>query len=246
MQVGEVNYYNQKGEQVAKASPKILRTPRKAAQEHNKYGGMKKHQYTHEELMAIEDGIDAEVWKGAVIRYWEDTETGEVIMPIIRGPLTSEDVKLFVQATNPIKSYRRFFQYLDRHPLCAFKDPASNSWEAWENELLDDNVARSMGFPFAHENGIQRISILGNLVTNWMGDDAFLVKIGAELRLPWIYGDTMYCKGKVAKKYAEGGRHLVDLEIWCENQSGVVHTANGYATVELLSKNTSDDERRLT
>jgi len=65
-----------------------------------------------------------------------------------------------------------------------------------------------MGFPFAHDCGLQRVAILGNLVTNWIGDDGFLAKFGVELRLPWIYGDTMYCKGKVAKKYEENGRHL--------------------------------------
>ncbi len=189
--------------------------------------------------------MDAEKWQGAIIRYWEDTQEGELMNPIVRGPLSSEDVKLFIQNTSPVKSYRRFMRYLERHPLCAFKDPASNIWEGWENQLLDDKVAKSMGFPFAHENGLQRVSILSNLVTNWMGDDGFLVKFGVELCLPWIYGDTMYCKGKVAKKYEENGRHLVDLQIWGENQSGVALTAKGYATVELISKATREDERKL-
>jgi acyl dehydratase len=245
VQVGEVKYYNQKKELVAKATPKIFRTARKAAQEKNKYAEIQKHRYTREELAALEDGVDAEKWQGAVIRYWEDAQEGELMTPIVRGPLSSEDVKLFIQNTNPVKSYRRFMQYLERHPLCAFKDPASNIWEGWENQLLDDKVAKSMGFPFAHDCGLQRVAILGNLVTNWIGDDGFLAKFGVELRLPWIYGDTMYCKGKVAKKYEENGRHLVDLQIWGENQSGVALTANGYATVELISKSARDDERKL-
>ncbi len=194
MQTGEVNYYNQKGEKVATAKPMVMRTPRKAAQERGKYTSWQSHQYTRKELTTIENAYDSETWRGSTIRYWDDTEVGEILIPIARGPLNSEDVHLFVLATNPVRSYRRFLAYLDRHPLYAFRDPASNSWEGWENQLIDDKVARKMGFPFAHASGIQRVSIMGNLVTNWMGDDAFLVKIGVELRLPWIYGDTLYCK----------------------------------------------------
>jgi len=66
VQVGEVKYYNQKKELVAKATPKIFRTPRKAAQEKNKYAEIQKHRYTREELAALEDGVDAEKWQGGL------------------------------------------------------------------------------------------------------------------------------------------------------------------------------------
>jgi len=244
MQVGEVKYYNQKKELVAKASPKILRTPRKAAQGKTSTAKFKNI------ITRVKNSLPSRTaWtrkNGRVRSSGTGKTPGRRIADSDRkGPLSSEDVKLFIQNTNPVKSYRRFMQYLERHPLCAFKDPASNIWEGWENQLLDDKVAKSMGFPFAHDCGLQRVAILSNLVTNWMGDDGFLVKFGVELNLPWIYGDTMYCKGKVTRKYEENGRHLVDLQIWGENQSGVALTANGYATVELISKSARDDERKL-
>jgi hypothetical protein len=44
------------------------------------------------------------------------------------------------------------------------------------------------------------------------------------------------CKGKVIKKYIEGGKHLVDCEIWLENAQGE-KTTPGSATVMLPSRN---------
>jgi hypothetical protein len=31
-------------------------------------------------------------------------------------------------------------------------------------------------------------------------------------------GDNMVCTGRVAKKYVENGEHMVECEVWAENQ----------------------------
>lgn len=71
---------------------------------------------------------------------------------------------------------------------------------------------------------------------NNTGDDGTLRKLGAELRLPNIYADTTWCKGRVVKKYKQNSEHLADCEVWCENQRGEMTTAHGHATVVLLSR----------
>jgi acyl dehydratase len=66
VQVGEVKYYNQKKELVAKASPKILRTATQGCPgKRTSTAEIQKHRYTREELAALEDGVDAEKWQGA-------------------------------------------------------------------------------------------------------------------------------------------------------------------------------------
>jgi acyl dehydratase len=72
-------------------------------------------------------------------------------------------------------------------------------------------------------------------VTNWIGDDGFVATLGARIKLPVIFGDTTFCKGKVLGKRLEAGNGLVDLELWAENQLGQV-TATGAAVVELLRR----------
>ena len=72
-------------------------------------------------------------------------------------------------------------------------------------------------------------------MTNWMGDDAFLKRLRVEVRRFNVYGDTQFCKGRVARKYIHDGNALVDVDIWTENQRGEI-TAPGTATVLLPSR----------
>ncbi len=93
-----------------------------------------------------------------------------------------------------------------------------------------------MALPFhAYDNGSQRNTWIALPLTNWMGDDGFLKKLQASYRLFNQYGDIQYIKGKVTKKYIENGEHLVDAEVWCENQRGKI-TAPGKATIRLPSR----------
>ena len=98
--------------------------------------------------------------------------------------------------------------------------------------MLRDDVASMFGFPFAHDAGIDRISWVGNLITNWMSDRGFLKSLAVTLTLPNVYGDATWCNGLVRRLYRQDDQHLVDLEVWCENQRGQ-RTAQGVATVVL-------------
>jgi hypothetical protein len=76
---------------------------------------------------------------------------------------------------------------------------------------------------------------MGNLLTNWMGDDGFLKRMHVELRRFNVVGDTTWCKGTVTGKRVEDGEYLVDMDIWGENQRQQV-TTRGNATVRLPSR----------
>ena len=84
--------------------------------------------------------------------------------------------------------------------------------------------------------GQQRTAWLAQLVTDWMGDEGTIKKGWSQMRVPYMQGDINVCKGKVTKKYIEAGEHLLDCDIWVENQQdGMVNTP-GRATVALPSK----------
>lgn len=82
---------------------------------------------------------------------------------------------------------------------------------------------------------------MASLVTNWMGDAAFLKRVRTEMRRFNTMGDSTWCKGKVSRKYIKDGHALVDIEIWGENQRGEI-TTPGIATVALQSR---DPELRV-
>lgn len=235
LQVSEVIYRNQSGEPVAKVCPKLIRCPRGAAKKRGKYLGLKKYKYTRPELEVIEDAYDAEKIRGEVIRYWEDVTIGEELTPVIKGPLTAEDMLTFVNATRPVHPFALAYRHRLRHPADFYNNPETGQPDFSMACLIDDTMAQQCGFPAAHDHGIQRVSWLANLMTNWIGDDGWLKRMDVKIRLPNIFGDTIWCKGKVIEKQIEGDEHLVKCEVWSENQRGDI-TAQGGATAILLSQ----------
>jgi hypothetical protein len=77
---------------------------------------------------------------------------------------------------------------------------------------------------------------MASLVTNWMGDAAFLKRVRTQMRRFNTMGDSTWCRGKVTKKYIKDGHALVDIEIRGENQRGEL-TTPGLATVIMPSRN---------
>lgn len=235
LEVGEVEYTNQYGKRVAKARSYILRCPRDAAKERGKYLNATKYKYSLEKLQAVEASYDKEVIRESRVRYWEDVEAGEELSPVVKGPLTSDDQLAFANTIHGQPTFGVAMEERRRHPGLFFIDPNLGFPDHWEASLLKDSVAREFGFPGAHDMGLQRICWLDHLITNWMGDHAFLQKLSARVILPNIFGDTTWCKGKVVAKEQRGMDRLVHLEVWGENQRGDT-TAKGSATVALVSK----------
>lgn len=232
LQVGEVLYQDGGGQNLARAVTYVLRTDREEAVRRGKYKDWSKYRYSLEELQRVEDTYDSEQARGNTPRYWEEVKEGEEPPPIVKGPLTSEEMVQFVGATMPVPGFKRFTQLRQHQPGIAFKDPASGMWDSWEASLIDDKAAQRFGFPFAHDCGVDRISWAASLLTNWMGDDGFLKKLQVRLLLPNIYGDVTWCRGKVTRKLREGNQALVECQVWCENERRQV-TAEGHALVSL-------------
>ena len=85
-------------------------------------------------------------------------------------------------------------------------------------------------------HGALKNAFLGHLMTDFAGNHGWLKKLGVQYRGMDQPGSKVVCKGRVSKKYVEGGHHMVDCEIWLENAKGE-KTTPGTATVVLPSKN---------
>jgi len=99
----------------------------------------------------------------------------------------------------------------------------------------DNEYARLRRFPSAIVNGRLKVAWLIQMMTNWIGDEGVLRKLGCQHRGVDIIGQPVKCKGRVTKKYVHDGEHLVECEIWTENPKGE-KTAPGEATVVLPSR----------
>ena len=148
--------------------------------------------------------------------YWEDVEVGSEITPLLKVATTQMLVK-WAGASG------------DFNPL-----------------HYDDAFAASQGVGRPIVHGQLKRAWLVQLVTDWVGERGTLNKLSCQFRAtdhPRLMksmtepqeGETWWCKGKVTKRYVEGGEHCVDCDIWVENGKGE-KTTPGSATVVLPSR----------
>lgn len=162
--------------------------------------------------------------RGAETRYWEDVNEGDEIPTLKKGTYTVTELFLFTHgALGTTRSTRAALE-------------KEGSMDLGGGGRFDPEHARKRrNMPGQFDFGPQRVCWLGQIVTDWMGDDGTLKKLSGSVRHPNVVGDTNTVYGKVTNKSIRDGEHLIDLEVWNENQSGLT-TTWGEATVALPSK----------
>jgi len=239
IQYVEANFVNQHDDLVSRVLGWCTRHERKAARDKGKYKDITKHEYTADELSAIDKAVVEEDKNmcGRNIRYWEDVEEGEKLTPIARGPLSMMDTMGFLVGCGRGHTHGVLLKGALRHPGHFFRNPeAGGGVEYTGIGHHRESVAKEVGVPGTYDYGPQRSAWVATLVTNWMGDAGFLKRIKTELRRFNTMGDMTWCEGKVVKKYKQDGYPLVDIDVWAENQRGEKTVTNGGATVMLPSK----------
>ena len=236
IQTGETRYTNQDGKLVCVAHGHTARTARSRASGGLSYAPRETHSYSPEELEAIGHAIEIEELRGANPRFWEDVEVGTSVQPMLKGPLNITDMICWYSGGgHSYQSHRRAHMHRRRHPADAFVNPETGAQDSAARGHTEGKMAREVGMPGGYDVGPQRISWMGQLMTNWMGDDGFLRRLRVSVRRPNIFGDVSSCRADIVEKRVENGAHVVDLALRVENQLGEV-TAKGEATVLLPAR----------
>src|SRR6202162_231390 len=84
----------------------------------------------------------------------------------------------------------------------------------------DKDFALKNHLPGVILHGALKNAFLGQLMTDFAGELGWLRKLGVEYRGMDQPGTKVVARGKVSKKYTDGGYNLVDCEIWLENAKG--------------------------
>jgi hypothetical protein len=205
---------------------------RDASKVSGKYSEITRTTYSQEDLKKIENDYDREEIRGAKPRYWEDVKVGDELTPVVKGPLSMADIICWLMGggTPYLKAHGFALAYRRRHPKIQM-----DGKDVVEAVHFDEGTAQEVGINYAYDYGAQRISWLGHLLTNWIGDDGFLKRLQAKLVGFNVVGDTTWCKGKVIKKYEIEEECYVDCQVWGENQRKKM-TVSGKATIVLPSK----------
>lgn len=239
-QVYRVKFFNEKtGELLADADSWCFRTERDTARESGtKYQPKEREfpHYTREDMERITQAYVNEEVRGATPRHWEDVQVGDQLPPILKGPYTVTSVVVWMQTWGnyAVHAHKIAHKYYHQHPGLAI----TNEFGAYEPPVRvhwDHEFAREVGVPRAYDYGPERISWLGNLMTNWIGDDGSLSRLNILIRRHNPIGDLTTCKGTVTGKRLDGGKGIVTCDLWTENQDGLV-TSQGSAEAQLPRK----------
>lgn len=99
----------------------------------------------------------------------------------------------------------------------------------------DLNFAKSTGLDNIIVHGALKNAFLGQLLHDWVAPGGRVSEFGCQYRGMDYPNQDLVCRGVVTKKLVDGGRHIVELDIWTENPQGQ-KTTPGTARVELPSR----------
>jgi acyl dehydratase len=236
IQTGETRYTNQHGRLICVAHGHTARTARSRASGGLSYAPREPHRYSVEELDAIGHAIETEELCGAQPRFWEDVEVGTEIRPMLKGPLNITDMICWYSGGgHSYQAHRRAHMHRKRHPADAYVNPDTGAEDSAARGHAEAKMAREVGMPGGYDVGPQRISWMGQHMTNWMGDAGFLRRLSVSVRRPNVFGDVSWCRADIVEKRVEDGAHVVDLALRVVNQLGET-TAKGSATIALPAR----------
>jgi acyl dehydratase len=131
---------------------------------------------------------------------FHDVQVGDHLPAVVRTPTTEQLVRYAGAAGDPARIH------------------------------FDEREARRRGFDGVIVHGLLKAAFLGEVVTRWCGDAAWVKAFATQYRGVDYPGRPLVCRGTVSATRVEAGQPLVDLEIWVENADGAT-TTRGRATV---------------
>ena len=137
--------------------------------------------------------------------YFEDVAEGSEITPLIKHPTTRQLV-MWAGTSG------------DYNPI-----------------HYDKDFAQSRGLPGVVVQGQLVGSFLGQLMTDWIGEQGVLNKLSCSYKGMNYPGEAIICRGKVNRKYVEDGEHYLECSFWAENASRE-KTVTGTAVVVIPAR----------
>jgi acyl dehydratase len=136
--------------------------------------------------------------------YFEAVKVGDELPPLVKPPL-------------------------DRLQIARYAGAAGE----WNPLFLDEPHAKNAGFPSAQAPGMIAMGFLAELVVDWVRG-ARLRRFQARfVKIVWP-GDVLTARGRVVdRRFEDGGRYAIDIEVWAENHRGEL-VVRGLATFQLF------------
>jgi acyl dehydratase len=138
--------------------------------------------------------------------YADDVKVGDDLPALVKGPIQQIQLTRYAGASGDFNPIHQDEQFAK---------------------------AAGMGGVFAH--GMLSMGFVAQAVTDWAGAGR-VRRLGVRFAGLVRLSDTITCRGRVLGKSSKDDVHLVELEVWAENQRGE-KVVTGKATVALPSRN---------
>jgi acyl dehydratase len=144
--------------------------------------------------------------------YFEAVKVGDELPPLVKPPVDRLQIARYVAAA-----------------------------QDWNPLYIDEPHAKNAGFPSALAPGMIAMGFLGELAAEWVRGARMRRFQARFVKIIWP-GDVLTARGRVVeRRFEEGGRYSMDLELWAENQRGEL-VVKGSATFQLYYN--AEDEAR--
>ncbi len=237
-QIYHVDISDADGELLCSGDSWCFRTERDTARElGTKYEAAKGRpamHYSDADLREIYDLYEHEQVRGAEPRFFEDVEIGDDLPTMPKGPMTVTGFIAFAQGWGGlyIRANKLAYQLIKKHPGLGIPNSRGIP-DVPERVHWEEDLAKAVGTPGAYDYGPERCSWLTQHLTNWAGDDGFLVRHSSQIRHHNVVGDWLRVTGKVvAKDTDEQGQATVTIEQQAVNQYGDL-SATGRGIIRL-------------
>ncbi len=179
--------------------------------------------YDDAALEQIDACYENEYVRGAAPRGIADVKVGEELGPIVKGPLSVTEMVAWHTGVGwgmyGGGASKVAYKNRKRIPKFYLKNDVG-FWDMAQRCHWDDEWAQRMGHPAAYDYGVMRSCWMSHLITNWMGDDAWIWNISASIRKFNYLGDMHMVSGVVRE--IDRSLNTVTIDATCTNQRGQI------------------------
>lgn len=221
--------YSAAGELAAEATASTFRLARRSGRGGLSYEPRDEYEYTAAELRDIRRVALNEYRRGPDVLKFDQLSVGDAIPTVVKGPIDRITMTAYYAGCIGSPGYKACeiaWKYRDWAENDPQRLPSNYDPSYFAETVLpslghqDEAVAREIGMPNAYDNGPQRCGWFGHVVTNWMGDHAFMRQLEVRLRRPDIFGDTIWIGGQIESLQQVGRVGVVNIHLGARNQLG--------------------------
>lgn len=194
---------------------------RERSRSSGKYRNIERRPYTPDDIERLDAMYEAESRRGAAPLTVAGVAPGQELGPVVKGPMSVTDIVSWHVGTGMgdygVGTAR--IGYLNRRRVPQFYQRTDlGFWDAAQRCHWDQACAEKLGHPAPYDYGIMRSCWMVNVVTNWMGDDAWLWRLSCSVRKFNYLGDAHVITGTV--RATDPAANTATIELRGVNQRG--------------------------